>query len=394
MPLDRNPIIQGRLVAYDIEHKKGIGIDGIVDAYVTLSGEYFEFTEILDGVTDNASNYSQSFKEVLLNTFAQDEANLNEFIYLYNNGLNGLTYTFINQTNKKKFSTTIDFLEVFETAKEYGFEIGETPTDSYFDNYLESMSDEEKQAYAAVIMQQLDETISNWIGSDGVINTHTYIVNDYINIICTVNSIEGYTDDFINQCKINYIKQIKPQYNEDLIRSLKYILEVKGYHFIYTDAYTHKSVSMIIDFDEIINFSDDSQFNDNYDFSNYNTKEIINKLIYVWDSELQSYVGQDGLLGVSTTLSNNLIESTFIFDPSININDDDDLNDLKKELIRDMTASQDDLDTWGALYYLGIEGFKFNFKNQGSKSGKWFSITVEDIINGIENIDTIPLNEI
>ncbi|MBR5551075.1 MAG: hypothetical protein IKV83_04050 [Muribaculaceae bacterium] len=392
--LDQNPIIQDRLIAYDIEHKKGIGIDGIVDAYVTLSGEYFEFTEILDEITDNASNYSQSFKDLMLNIFAQDEENLNEIIYLYNNGLNGFTYTFINRTNKKKFSTTIDFLEVFEAAKDYGFEIGEASNGSNLDNNLESMSEEEKQAYATIFMQQLDESISNWIGSDGVINTHTYIVKDYINIICTVNSIEGYSDDFINQCKINYIKQVKPQYNEELVHSLKYILEVKGYNFIYTDAYSHKSVSMIIDFDEILNFSDDSQFNDNYDFSDINTEEIVNELVSFFGAELKSNVGQDGLLDVNTTLSNKLIESTFIFDSSININDVGDINDFKNELIRDMTDTQDDLDTWGALYYLGIDGFKFIFKNQGSASGKWFSITIEDVINGIENIDAIPLNEI
>ena len=392
--LDQNPIIQDRLIAYDIEHKKGIGIDGIVDAYVTLSGEYFEFTEILDEITDNASNYSQSFKDLMLNIFAQDEENLNEIIYLYNNGLNGFTYTFINRTNKKKFSTTIDFLEVFEAAKDYGFEIGEASNGSNLDNNLESMSEEEKQAYATIFMQQLDESISNWIGSDGVINTHTYIVKDYINIICTVNSIEGYSDDFINQCKINYIKQVKPQYNEELVHSLKYILEVKGYNFIYTDAYSHKSVSMIIDFDEILNFSDDSQFNDNYDFSDINTEEIVNELVSFFGAELKSNVGQDGLLDVNTTLSNKLIESTFIFDSSININDVGDINDFKNELIRDMTDTQDDLDTWGALYYLGIDGFKFIFKNQGCASGKWFSITIEDVINGIENIDAIPLNEI
>ena len=235
---------------------------------------------------------------------------------------------------------------------------------------------------------------NNWIGSDGVINTHTYIVKDYINIICTVNSIEGYSDDFINQCKINYIKQVKPQYNEELVHSLKYILEVKGYNFIYTDAYSHKSVSMIIDFDEILNFSDDSQFNDNYDFSDINTEEIVNELVSIFGAELKSNVGQDGLLDVNTTLSNKLIESTFIFDSSINLNDVGDINDFKNELIRDMTDTQDDLDTWGALYYLGIDGFKFIFKNQGCASGKWFSITIEDVINGIENIDAIPLNEI
>lgn len=393
--LDQNSIIQARLIAYDIEHKKGIGIDGIVDAYVTLSGEYFEFTEILDEITDNASNYSQSFKELMLYVFAQNEDNLNECIYLYNNGLNGFTYTFINYSNKKKFSTTIDFLEVFEVAKDYGFEISETPNDSYLDNNFESMSEDEREAYATEFMQQLDETIKLWIGSDGIINTHSYITNNYINIICTVNSIEGYTDEFINQCKFNYIKQIKPNYNKELVSTLKYILNVKGYNFIYTDATTHKSVSFTIDFDEILYLNDNTTYNnEKYDFSEENTNEIINEIITFFEKEIKSKIGQNGLVNAHVTLKDNLIENTFIYDSNVDFNNIGDLNKYKNELLQYMTATQDDLDTWMALQYLGIDGFKFIFKNTDSENGKWFSVTIEDVINGIENLDAIPLNEI
>ena len=105
-------------------------------------------------------------------------------------------------------------------------------------------------------------------------------------------------------------------------------------------------------------------------------------------------VGQNGLTDIRTRLSNNLIESTFIFDHTFNINDIVDINDFKRDLVKEMTATQDDLDTWGALYYLGIDGFKFIFKNTDSENGKWFSVTIEDVINGIENLDAIPLNEI
>ena len=115
--------------------------------------------------------------------------------------------------------------------------------------------------------------------------------------------------------------------------------------------------------DESLNFNEYSQSNDITDFSDFNTEEIINRLVTIWNSELQSHVGKDGLIKVNSTLSNNLIENTFIFASSIDINEVGDLNDLKYEIVRDMTATQDDLDTWDALYNLDIEVFKFNFKN-------------------------------
>ena len=382
--LEQNPVIQDFIANYAQLYEAQIGKDGVIDAYATLYGEHIAFVEIFDGINANVSTYYDSgidYKEALIDYYISDEETLDKFLYLYKNGVNGLFFIYTNQTDKRTHFTQIDFIEVFER------------TQIIYDE-PEPISEEEREAYASAFMQELDELVSTWIGSDDITNTHTYIGNNYVNIICTVTSIEGYTNEFINQCKINYIKQAKPNYSEELVSSLKYILEVEGYNFIYTDANTHKSVSMIIDFDEILYYSDDSQFNDNYDFSNYNTEEIINELIDILDSEFQSHVGKDGLIDVSSTLSNNLIESTFIFDSTTDLNNVGDINEIKKETILNMTSTQEDLDTWAALYYLGIDGFKFIFKNQGSASGKWFSITIEDVINGIENIDAIPLNEI
>ena len=173
------------------------------------------------------------------------------------------------------------------------------------------------------------------------------------------------------------------------------MLEVKGYNFIYTDATTHKSVSLTIDFDEILYFNDNSTYNnENYDFSDINTDEIINGLVLEFDKALRPYVGQNGLIDLYTTMKDGLIESTFIFDNSVDLNDIGDINTFKNELLKEMTATQDDLDTWEALYYFGIEGFKFIFRQEGSNKGKWLTITIDDVINGIDNIYDMPLNEI
>ena len=105
-------------------------------------------------------------------------------------------------------------------------------------------------------------------------------------------------------------------------------------------------------------------------------------------------MGQNGLIDLYTTLRDGLIETTFIFDNSVDLNDIGDINTFKNELLKEMTATQDDLDTWEALYYFGIEGFKFIFRQEGSNKGKWLTITIDDVINGIDNLYNMPLNEI
>lgn len=388
--LSQNSYVLETIEQYKKYYQSSIGINGILDIKVELIDPYIAITIIVDGVNDNAGNYTpNSYKELFIASTISSDERIEQYKLLYAEGVKGFYMTISNAYDYISFSVPIDLEELF-SAK---YASTQAPEQS-LEEYLASLSEEEKQAYTSSFMQDLDEITNSWIGSNGVINTHTYIANNYINIICNVNSIEGYTDEFINQSKINYIKEIKPNYNEEIVTSLKYILEVKGYKFIYTDATTHKSVSLIVDFDEILHFNDEYQYNDEYDFSDLNTDEIINGLVLEFDKALRPYVGQNGLIDLYTTMKDGLIESTFIFDNSIDLNDIGDINTFKNDLLKDMTATQDDLDTWGALYYLGIDGFKFIFRQEGSNKGKWFSITIEDVINGIENLDSIPLNEI
>lgn len=388
--LSQNSYVLETIEQYKKYYQSSIGTGGILDIKVELLDPYIAITIIVDGVNDNAGNYTpNSYKEHFIASTISSDERIEQYKLLYAEGVKGFYMTISNAYDYISFSVPIDLEELF-SAK---YASTQAPEQS-LEEYLASLSEEEKQAYTSSFMQDLDEITNSWIGSNGVINTHTYIANNYINIICNVNSIEGYTDEFINQSKINYIKEIKPNYNEEIVTSLKYILEVKGYKFIYTDATTHKSVSLIVDFDEILHFNDEYQYNDEYDFSDLNTDEIINGLVLEFDKALRPYVGQNGLIDLYTTMKDGLIESTFIFDNSVDLNDIGDINTFKNDLLRDMTASQEDIDTWSALYYLGINGFKFIFKNEGTSTGKWFSITIDDVINGIENLDSIPLNEI
>ncbi len=388
--LSQNSYVLETIEQYKKHYQSSIGTGGILDIKVELLDPYIAITIIVDGVNDNAGNYTpNSYKELFIASTISSDERIEQYKLLYAEGVKGFYMTISNAYDYISFSVPIDLEELF-SAK---YASTQAPEQS-LEEYLASLSEEEKQAYTSSFMQDLDEITNSWIGSNGVINTHTYIANNYINIICNVNSIEGYTDEFINQSKINYIKEIKPNYNEEIVTSLKYILEVKGYKFIYTDATTHKSVSLIVDFDEILHFNDEYQYNDEYDFSDLNTDEIINGLVLEFDKALRPNVGRDGLIDLYTTMKDGLIESTFIFDNSVDLNDIGDINTFKNELLKEMTATQDDLDTWGALYYLGIDGFKFIFKNTDSENGKWFSVTIEDVINGIENLDAIPLNEI
>lgn len=388
--LSQNSYVLETIEQYKKHYQSSIGTGGILDIKVELLDPYIAITIIVDGVNDNAGNYTpNSYKELFIASTISSDERIEQYKLLYTEGVKGFYMTISNAYDYISFSVPIDLEELF-SAK---YASTQAPEQS-LEEYLASLSEEEKQAYTSSFMQDLDEITNSWIGSNGVINTHTYIANNYINIICNVNSIEGYTDEFINQSKINYIKEIKPNYNEEIVTSLKYILEVKGYKFIYTDATTHKSVSLIVDFDEILHFNDEYQYNDEYDFSDLNTDEIINGLVLEFDKALRPYVGQNGLIDLYTTMKDGLIESTFIFDNSVDLNDIGDINTFKNDLLKDMTATQDDLDTWMALQYLGIDGFKFIFKNTDSENGKWFSVTIEDVINGIENLDAIPLNEI
>lgn len=388
--LSQNSYVLETIEQYKKHYQSSIGTGGILDIKVELLDPYIAITIIVDGVNDNAGNYApNSYKEHFIASTISSDERIEQYKLLYAEGVKGFYMTISNAYDYISFSVPIDLEELF-SAK---YASTQAPEQS-LEEYLASLSEEEKQAYTSSFMQDLDEITNSWIGSNGVINTHTYIANNYINIICNVNSIEGYTDEFINQSKINYIKEIKPNYNEEIVTSLKYILEVKGYKFIYTDATTHKSVSLIVDFDEILHFNDEYQYNDEYDFSDLNTDEIINGLVLEFDKALRPNVSRDGLIDLYTTMKDGLIESTFIFDNSVDLNDIGDINTFKNKLLKEMTATQDDLDTWGALYYLGIDGFKFIFKNTDSENGKWFSVTIEDVINGIENLDAIPLNEI
>lgn len=388
--LSQNSYVLETIEQYKKHYQSSIGTGGILDIKVELLDPYIAITIIIDGVNDNAGNYTpNSYKEHFIASTISSYERIEQYKLLYAEGVKGFYMTISNAYDYISFSVPIDLEELF-SAK---YASTQAPEQS-LEEYLASLSEEEKQAYTSSFMQDLDEITNSWIGSNGVINTHTYIANNYINIICNVNSIEGYTDEFINQSKINYIKEIKPNYNEEIVTSLKYILEVKGYKFIYTDATTHKSVSLIVDFDEILHFNDEYQYNDEYDFSDLNTEEIINGLVLEFDKALRPNVGQDGLVNLYTTLRDGLIETTFIFDNSVDLNDIGDINTFKNELLKEMTATQDDLDTWEALYYFGIEGFKFIFRQEGSNKGKWLTITIDDVINGIDNLYNIPLNEI
>lgn len=388
--LSQNSYVLETIEQYKKHYQSSIGTGGILDIKVELLDPYIAITIIVDGVNDNAGNYTpNSYKEHFIASTISSYERIEQYKLLYAEGVKGFYMTISNAYDYISFSVPIDLEELF-SAK---YASTQAPEQS-LEEYLASLSEEEKQAYTSSFMQDLDEITNSWIGSNGVINTHTYIANNYINIICNVNSIEGYTDEFINQSKINYIKEIKPNYNEEIVTSLKYILEVKGYKFIYTDATTHKSVSLIVDFDEILHFNDEYQYNDEYDFSDLNTEEIINGLVLEFDKALRPNVGQDGLVNLYTTLRDGLIETTFIFDNSVDLNDIGDINTFKNELLKEMTATQDDLDTWEALYYFGIEGFKFIFRQEGSNKGKWLTITIDDVINGIDNLYNIPLNEI
>lgn len=388
--LSQNSYVLETIEQYKKHYQSSIGKGGILDIKVELLDPYIAITIIVDGVNDNAGNYTpNSYKEHFIASTISSYERIEQYKLLYAEGVKGFYMTISNAYDYISFSVPIDLEELF-SAK---YASTQAPEQS-LEEYLASLSEEEKQAYTSSFMQDLDEITNSWIGSNGVINTHTYIANNYINIICNVNSIEGYTDEFINQSKINYIKEIKPNYNEEIVTSLKYILEVKGYKFIYTDATTHKSVSLIVDFDEILHFNDEYQYNDEYDFSDLNTEEIINGLVLEFDKALRPNVGQDGLVNLYTTLRDGLIETTFIFDNSVDLNDIGDINTFKNELLKEMTATQDDLDTWEALYYFGIEGFKFIFRQEGSNKGKWLTITIDDVINGIDNLYNIPLNEI
>ncbi|MBQ2839085.1 MAG: hypothetical protein IJE73_05550 [Muribaculaceae bacterium] len=388
--LSQNSYVLETIEQYKKHYQSSIGTGGILDIKVELLDPYIAITIIVDGVNDNAGNYApNSYKEHFIASTISSDERIEQYKLLYAEGVKGFYMTISNAYDYISFSVPIDLEELF-SAK---YASTQAPEQS-LEEYLASLSEEEKQAYTSSFMQDLDEITNSWIGSNGVINTHTYIANNYINIICNVNSIEGYTDEFINQSKINYIKEIKPNYNEEIVTSLKYILEVKGYKFIYTDATTHKSVSLIVDFDEILHFNDEYQYNDEYDFSDLNTEEIINGLVLEFDKALRPNVGQDGLVNLYTTLRDGLIETTFIFDNSVDLNDIGDINTFKNELLKEMTATQDDLDTWEALYYFGIEGFKFIFRQEGSNKGKWLTITIDDVINGIDNLYNIPLNEI
>ena len=388
--LSQNSYVLETIEQYKKHYQSSIGTGGILDIKVELLDPYIAITIIVDGVNDNAGNYApNSYKEHFIASTISSDERIEQYKLLYAEGVKGFYMTISNAYDYISFSVPIDLEELF-SAK---YASTQAPEQS-LEEYLASLSEEEKQAYTSSFMQDLDEITNSWIGSNGVINTHTYIANNYINIICNVNSIEGYTDEFLNQSKINYIKEIKPNYNEEIVTSLKYILEVKGYKFIYTDATTHKSVSLIVDFDEILHFNDEYQYNDEYDFSDLNTDEIINGLVLEFDKALRPYVGQNGLIDLYTTMKDGLIESTFIFDNSVDLNDIGDINTFKNELLKEMTATQDDLDTWEALYYFGIEGFKFIFRQEGSNKGKWLTITIDDVINGIDNIYDMPLNEI
>lgn len=396
-PLNQDPFIIQAVKDYDLEFKEGIGVEGVVDAYAQLEGEYIEITEVLDGITDDISNYipEEETKEIMFVLFAKNKEALNEFEQLQQHGLKGLIFTYINQTDTESCSITLDFAELFEFTKTFNQDSNTTQkTDSNIKEYVASLSEEEKNAYNELFINAIEMGAKSHIGTNGIKDVYTYTSGEYVSILFSVTNITELSNSEIATLKAEMIRSI--QENEDSQTALpifQLTSGLKGIKYIYKGDNTYKSATITIDFDEIINFSEESLSADGYD-PDFNIEDLVNEIISVYDSELKAYVGQDGLIDVNTTLSNNLIESTFIFDSSIDINEVSDLNDLKNDLIRDMTATQDDLDSWSALYYLGIEGFKFNFKNQGSSSGKWFSITIEDVINGIENIDAIPLNEI
>ena len=389
--LSQNSYVLETIEQYKKHYQSSIGTGGILDIKVELLAPYIAITIIVDGVNDNAGNYApNSYKEHFIASTISSDERIEQYKLLYAEGVKGFYMTISNAYDYISFSVPIDLEELF-SAK---YASTQAPEQS-LEEYLASLSEEEKQSLANEYMQQIEGEVNSSIGHDGITNAHTYLANSYINIIYTINSIEDFTDEFIYQSKINFIKEIKPNYTAELVTTLKYVLEVKGYNFIYTDATTHKSVSLIIDFDEILYFNDNSTYNnENYDFSDINTDEIINGLVLEFDKALRPYVGQNGLIDLYTTLRDGLIETTFIFDNSVDLNDIGDINTFKNDLLKDMTATQEDLDTWEALYYFGIEGFKFIFRQEGSNKGKWLTITIDDVINGIDNIYDMPLNEI
>ena len=73
---------------------------------------------------------------------------------------------------------------------------------------------------------------------------------------------------------------------------------------------------------------------------------------------------------------------TFTFDNSIDFNNIGDLNELKNDLIQDMTATEEDLEMCMVLYYLDIKEIKIVIKCENSRKQKTFSISIEDIVNG------------
>ena len=384
--LSDNPRIQQIIKDYELEYKKDIGVDGVVDVQVKITGLYLEINKILDEVNDNAAYYDPDvIKSELYNNYSINEAALSELVRLQNEGLRGFIFSFTNLHNRFKTSVYIDFEDAIALSQ-YNNGIGV--------DELESLTDTEKKELQDAYMQSVEQSAKESISTDGITNAHVYIAGGYATILFTLQDIAEISEYELAQLKADMIQQFRSDYNlTQTLPIIKYATEITGIRHIYKAENSYKSATITIDFEEIIgnNLND---YADSYDFSEKSTDNILNELILDFETGLKQSIGVNGLIDAKATLTDNILETTFIFDSSVNVNNISDINDLKNQILLEVTATQEDLDTWGALYYLGIYGLKFTFKNEGNPSGKWFTITIEDVINGIDNLDNIPLNEI
>ncbi|MBQ3606333.1 MAG: hypothetical protein II990_08780 [Muribaculaceae bacterium] len=390
--------VQAYIADIDAAYKDGIGKDGVVDAYVKLSGEYIEATEVLDGINDDISYYTpeDEFKEFMLVTQAKDKDNLNEFKQLQQQGIKGIIFTFINQTDKESVSITLDFAELFEFVESQN-QSSDMPqsSESSIEEYISSLTDEDKEELTTTFLQSMEDEAKKGIGYNGITNVQVFTSGDYATVLLSIKGAAEHSDLELMSIKQDIIREFK---NDELMTTsipiIQQAIGIKGLKYIYKDEDSYRSATITIDWNEILNDNSSSYSDDEFDFSDASTDEFREIFVQEFDKSIKEEIGKDGVSDAWAKLSGEALVIDVTFDSTVDFNDIGDLNEIKNELIQDMTTTEKDIEMCYVLYYLDIKNLKFVIHSDSSRIERSFTISIEDIVNGTFVPEEVQYNEI
>lgn len=272
-----------------------------------------------------------------------------------------------------------------------------------FNSYLANLSDAEKKQFTETFLQSMEIGAKEAIGTNGITNAHVFLSGDYASVLFSINGVADLSESELLSIKQNLVQKFR---NDETMSTFSPIIQqatgIKGIKYIYKDEYSYKSATITVDWDEISGSNNSyngysNSYSDNsneFDFSDANTDELREQFIQDLNNSFKSEVGTNGIADVWANLSGESLVMNFTFDSTIDFSDIGDLNEIKNELIQDMTATDDDLITCLGLYYLDIKNIKFVIQSESSRVKRSFTISIEDIVNGTFVPEEVQYNEI